>query len=71
MTTPDFGFEQVELATGNNIAAYYDRANDQAIIFAFLPEEDDEIGATITLAQTTVERALALIQAFRDLEANG
>ena len=71
MTTPDIGFEQVELATGNDIAVYYDRANDQAVIFAFLAEEDDEIGAAITLAQTTVERALALIRAFRDLEANG
>ncbi len=70
MTTPDIGFEKVELATGNDIAAYYDRANDQAVIFAFLAEEDDTIGAAITLAQTTVERALALIQAFRDLEAN-
>ena len=68
MTTPDFGFEQVELATGNDIAAYYDRANDQAVVFAFL---DDEIGAAITLAYTTVERALTLIRAFRDLEANG
>ncbi|MCY3557874.1 MAG: hypothetical protein OXH13_04435 [Chloroflexi bacterium] len=71
MTTPDIGFEQVELATGNDIAVFFDRANDEAVVFAFLSEEDDAIGAAITLAYTTVERALALIQAFRNLEANG
>ncbi len=71
MTASDLGFEQVELSTGNDIVGYYDRANDQAIVFAFLPEEDDTIRAAITLAQTTVERARALIQAFEDLDANG
>ncbi|MDE2988903.1 MAG: hypothetical protein OXT70_12750 [Chloroflexota bacterium] len=70
MNLPDKGFEQVELATGNDIAAYYDRANDQAVVFAFLKEEDDTVSAAITLANTDVERAQALIQAFRDLEAD-
>ena len=70
MNIPDTGFEQVELSTGNDIVGYYDHANDQAVLFAFLPEVDDTISATITLAHTTVERARALIQALRDLEAN-
>jgi len=70
MTAPDKGFEQVELATGNDIVAYYDRASDEAVVFALLPEEDDTVSAAITLARTTVERALALVQAFRDLETN-
>jgi len=70
MTAPDKGFEQVELATGNDIVGYFDRANDQAVVFALLPEDSDTVSAAITLAQTTVERALRLVQAFRDLETN-
>lgn len=69
MTGPDAGFEQVELATGNDIVGYYDRANDQAVVLALLPEQDNTVGAAITLANTTVEHARALIEAFRDLEA--
>ncbi len=71
MNAPDMGFEQVELATGNEIVGYYDQANDQAVVFAFLREGDNTVSAVTTLACTTVERAQALIQAFRDLGANG
>ena len=70
MNALDTGFEQVELATGNDIVAYYHRANDQAVVFALLPEADHTVSAAITLADTTVERALALIQAFKELEVN-
>ncbi len=70
MTGPDAAFEQVELSTGNEIAAYYDREQDQAVVFAFLPEADNTVSAAVSLARTNVERAQALIQAFRTLEAN-
>ena len=70
MTSPDPGFAQVELATGNDIVAYHDRATDEAVVIALLPEADDTVSAAITLAKTTVERAQSLIQAFRELEAN-
>ena len=70
MNTPDTAFEQVELTTGNDIVAYFDRANDQAVVFALLPEEDHTVSAAITLARTTVGRARTLIRAFRDLDAD-
>ena len=70
MIAPDPGFAQVELTSGNDIVAYYDRANDEAVVFALLPEADNTVSAAITLARTTVERAQTLIQAFTELEAN-
>ena len=68
MTKPDAGFEQVELSTGNEIMAYYDRANDQAVVFVFTPEGDDTVSTAISLVRTNVESAQALIEAFRTLE---
>ena len=70
MIAPDPGFAQVELATGNDIVAYYVRATDEAVVFALLPEADNTVRAAITLAKTTVDRAESLIEAFKELETN-